>query len=142
MSEFDTLYFHSDGNSPKFIKFFFYLNDVDEGGGPFCYVRGSNRKKFRGWTSKYRWSFDEITAVYGEERVVNLTGQVGDLIMADTTGFHRGTKVRTQDRSMLTVNYAAHPESWGRTRDLKLPRKTPFNSPPGRKQPWNFLEII
>src|SRR6185503_2178518 len=40
LPEFDTLYFHVDPNSPKFLKFFFYLNDVDLGGGPFCYVRG------------------------------------------------------------------------------------------------------
>ena len=142
LSEFDTLYFHSDGNSPKFIKFFFYLNDVDEGGGPFCYVRGSNRKKFRGWTSKYRWSFEEIAAVYGEERVVNLTGQVGDLIMADTTGFHRGTKVRTQDRSMLTVNYAAHPEYWGTHPRFKIASKDLVQLSARQKAALDFLEII
>jgi len=112
LPEFDTLYFHSDENSPKFLKFFFYLNEVDENGGPFCYVRGSNRKKFSGWTSKYRWSFEEIASRYGEDRIVNLTGQVGDLILADTTGFHRGTKVRSRDRAMLTVDYVVHPEYW------------------------------
>src|SRR5258705_8124366 len=55
LPEFDTLYFHVDPNSPKFLKFFFYLNDVDEAGGPFCYVRGSHRRRFAGWQRKYRW---------------------------------------------------------------------------------------
>ena len=64
LSDFDTLYFHSDPNSPRFLKFFFYLNDVDEEGGPFCYVTHTHREKFKGWRRKYRWLHEEIEAQY------------------------------------------------------------------------------
>lgn len=113
LPDFDTLYFHSDPNSPKFLKFFFYLHDVGRGGGPFCYVLGSNREKFSGWRIKYRWTQEEIAQRYGEERIAYLTASAGDVVVADTTGFHRGTKVETADRSMLTVDYVVHPEFGG-----------------------------
>ncbi|MGH2349902.1 MAG: phytanoyl-CoA dioxygenase family protein, partial [bacterium] len=111
--EFDTLYFHVDPNSPKFLKFFFYLNDVDINGGPFCYVRGSHRKRFRGWSGKGRWTPEEIERAYGKENMIYLTANVGDMIVADTNGFHRGTKVVSRDRVMLTVDYVIHQEFYG-----------------------------
>lgn len=114
LADFDTQYFHSDPNSPRFLKFFFYLNDVDAEGGPFCYVRGSNREKHPGWRRKYRWTQDEIARIYGEDRIDLLLANVGDVIVADTTGFHRGTKAIARDRSMLTVDYVIHPEFGGR----------------------------
>lgn len=141
LADFDTLYFHSDKNSPRFLKFFYYLNDVDEHGGPFCYVRGSHRKRFRGWLRKHRWTNDEIEAVYGKDQIVYLTANVGDLIVADTTGFHRGTKVRSRDRSMLTINYVLHPEDWGRVR-YKIAARDHERLAPKQKAAADFLDVV
>lgn len=110
LSEFDTLYFHSDPNSAKFLKFFFYLNDVDKDGGPFCFVRGSHRKKFIGWTQKYRWTEEEMLEYYNTEDITDITANVGDMIIANTRGFHRGKKVVNTDRNMLTIYYTVHPD--------------------------------
>ena len=120
VTEFDTLHFHSDPNSPKFLKFFFYLNDVDINGGPFCYVRGSHHQKFRGWRSKYRWTHEEIAGIYGEDRIMYLTANRGDMVIADTNGFHRGTKVRSSDRLMLTIDYVIHTEFDGAQAPFKI----------------------
>lgn len=120
IAEFDTLHFHADPNSPKFLKYFFYLNDVDLNGGPFCYVRGSHHERFRGWRSKYRWTHEEIARVYGEERIVHLTANRGDMVIADTNGFHRGTKVRSADRLMLTIDYVIHTEFDGAQAPFKI----------------------
>jgi ectoine hydroxylase-related dioxygenase (phytanoyl-CoA dioxygenase family) len=120
LPDFDTLHFHSDPNSSRFLKFFFYLHDVDEGGGPFCYVVGSHREKFRGWRRKYRWTPREIEARYGRDRITYVTAAAGDIVVADTTGFHRGTKVRTADRSMLTVDFVVHPEFGGRDETMHI----------------------
>jgi hypothetical protein len=108
----ETNHFHCDGNSPRFLKFFLYLNDVDEQGGPFCYVAGSHQRKPFDWRGKYHWSPNEIEAYYGSEAVRLLTARVGDLIMADTTGFHRGVKVLSASRYMLTIDYVIHREYW------------------------------
>ncbi len=119
ITEFDTLYFHVDPNSPKFLKFFFYLNDVDINGGPFCFVRGSHRKRFRGWSGKRRWTPEEIERAYSKENIMYLTAGVGDMIVADTNGFHCGTKVLSRDRGMLTIDYVVHEEFSG-TQDKDL----------------------
>jgi hypothetical protein len=142
LPEFDTLHFHSDGNSPRFVKFFYYLNDVDRDGGPFCYVRGSHREKFKGWRSKYRWTPDEIESIYGSDRVTYLTADVGDVIVADTTGFHRGTKVRARDRSMLTVNYTVHPEYWSVHPAYKLDSASYEGLSAKQKAVTDFAEIV
>jgi hypothetical protein len=143
LPEFDTLYFHVDPNSPRFLKFFFYLNDVDENGGPFCYVRGSHKKRFPGWRSKGRWTLEEMTKVYGAENVLNLTANLGDMIVADTNGFHRGTKVVSRDRFMLTVDYSIHEEFEG-TQDaslFQLPRSVFDMMTPKQQATTDFLQI-
>lgn len=111
--EFDTLLFHVDPNSPKFLKFFFYLHDVGPGGGAFCYVRGSHRRRFLGWTRKYRWTRQELLNHYTDQNFVEVYAKKGDLIVADTNGFHAGTKATAADRSMLTIDYLLHRDFYG-----------------------------
>ena len=41
-----------------------------------------------------------------------MTGKPGDLIVATTTGFHRGAKPVVNERDMYTINYVIHPEFW------------------------------
>jgi hypothetical protein len=38
MSEGGNQIYHVDPNSPRFLKFFVYLDDVDENGGPFIKI--------------------------------------------------------------------------------------------------------
>ena len=142
LNEYDTLYFHVDKNSPKFLKAFFYLNDVDKNGGPFCFVKHSHKKKFPLWMKKYRWTNDEIVEKYGNKNIINITANVGDLIIADTTGFHRGTKVKSNDRYMLTLDYVIHPEFKGKSEVIQI-NKNQFNSFTNeQKAACDFLTII
>ena len=64
------------------------------------------------------------------------------MIIADTTGFHRGTKVRSRDRSMLTVNYVIHPEDWGATARFKLARADFNRLSEKQKAAADFLELV
>jgi Phytanoyl-CoA dioxygenase (PhyH) len=112
LPDMETNHFHCDGNSPRFLKFFLYMNDVDALGGPFCYVAGSHTKKPFDWRRKYHWSREEIESYYGPDAIRLMTGKVGDLIIADTTGFHRGVKVQSAPRRMLTIDYTIHREYW------------------------------
>lgn len=117
---FDTQYFHVDPNSIKFLKFFLYLSDVDEKSGPFTYIKGSHKNKFPGWQRKYRWTYNEIINYYDETAIVKLTGKVGDLIIADTNGFHRGEALHRNDRTMLTLDYLIHEEFDGTSEKFKI----------------------
>lgn len=144
LPEFDTLYFHVDPNSPKFLKFFFYLNDVDMNGGPFCYVRGSHRRRFAGWLARSRWTPEEIERIYGKQNVVYLTADLGDVIIADTNGFHRGTKVTSRDRFMLTVDYVIHPEFSG-TQDnslFQIPKELYQRFSPKNRALADLLQVV
>jgi hypothetical protein len=142
LPDFDTLHFHSDPNSPRFLKFFFYLHDVDERGGPFCYVTGSHRRKFRGWRTKYRWTPEEIETRYGGDRIAYLTAAAGDVVVADTTGFHRGTKVIASDRSMLTVDAVVHPEFGGRGEAMHISADAVARMEPRQRAAAEFLERV
>lgn len=144
LPEFDTLYFHADPNSPKFLKFFFYLHNVDIEGGPFCYVRGSHRRRFPGWMSKGRWTYEEIERIYGKENIVHLTANLGDIVVADTNGFHRGTKILSRDRFMLTVDYVIHPEFYGtQPEDLfQLPADVYGRFSPKEQALADFLQVV
>lgn len=103
--------FHCDQNCGKgvnILKFFFYLNDVDENGGPFEYALGSVNNKPKGWDREYRmpdkWVYEHyITRL--------MTAKFGDIIVADTTGFHRGKQVLETPRDMFTVNFVPHRET-------------------------------
>ena len=107
---YGNLFFHYDNNSPWFLKFFFYLNDVDIDGGPFVYVEGSHKQKIKNWQFSKRYSDEVIEKLYGKERIKHLTANVGDVVIANTRGIHKGLKTRTDPRTMLTVNVVIHPE--------------------------------
>lgn len=104
--------FHIDPNSPRFLKFFLYLNDVDEQGGPFCIVEGSNHSKHHDRYEHHRWSEEEIIKHYGKDSIKQITANKGDMIVASTSCYHRGVKCISNERTMLTLNYVIHPEEF------------------------------
>jgi hypothetical protein len=117
LPETGTQTYHVDPNSPRFLKFFIYLNDVDEDGGPFCYIEGTHQRKFwlngQSFNQTYNWPTDIINQIHeGQHEVKYLTAKKGDLLMADTNGWHRGTKPFSQNRTMLTLDYVCHVEEW------------------------------
>lgn len=113
LPEDTTNFFHVDPNSIKFLKFFLYFNDVkDPDDGPLTLIEGSHNKKFDGWQKKYRWTEEEILNIYGKDSMKYMLADVGDLIVARTTSFHRGTKVKSSHRYMYTINYVVHPEEF------------------------------
>jgi ectoine hydroxylase-related dioxygenase (phytanoyl-CoA dioxygenase family) len=133
LKEDHTQIYHQDPNSPQFIKMFLYLNDVDDMGGPFCIVEGSHRNKFEGCYDKYRWDTDEINLIYGEDKVKYLTANVGDLIIANTTAFHKGTKPYSSDRTMITLDWVLHPEFFSNP-EFKI-KQEKFDKLPDWKKP-------
>ena len=108
-----TTLFHCDNNTPYLLKFFLYLNDVEElDHGPFTYVEGSAYEKPSNWRDQHRIPDEEIERMYGKGRVQPLFAKKGDVLAAVTTGYHKGQKVKSQDRTMLTLNFVVSPEDW------------------------------
>ena len=134
LPEDTTNFFHVDPNSIKFLKFFLYFNDVkDPNDGPLTLIEGSHNNKFDGWQRKYRWTEEEILNIYGKASMKHMFANVGDLIVARTTSFHRGTKVKSNNRYMYTINYVVHPEEFKQP-SFKV-RNSDVNSLSKTKQP-------
>jgi hypothetical protein len=99
--------YHFDLDDWRMLKFFFYLNDVDEGCGPHVYVRGSHNRR----ALKHQLTLlvghpaDDVLQVYGKDSAVTLTGEAGLGFVEDPFGFHMGTVAKTSPRLMMEVGF-------------------------------------
>ncbi len=106
---------HFDREDNFILKLFLYLNDVDEGAGPFTYAPKTHRKG-KLWGIQPEFSFEknvmrstdeQMSAVVPKENWVTATGKKGTIIFADTRGFHKGGEARTGDRLMFTAMFTS-----------------------------------
>jgi hypothetical protein len=98
--------FHFDMDRLKFIKFFVYLTDVDESHGPHVYVASSHIRKPKSVRRDGRIPDDEIVRQYGQDAILEITGEAGTILAVDTRGFHKGKAVEVGDRLLFQVEYA------------------------------------
>jgi hypothetical protein len=98
--------FHFDMDRLKFIKFFVYLTDVDEDHGPHVYVKSSHVRKPKAVRRDGRISDEEILRQYGDNAIIEITGEQGTVLAVDTRGFHKGKALETGDRLLFQVEFA------------------------------------
>jgi hypothetical protein len=102
--------FHFDLDDFKFIKYFFYLTDVDETSGPHVIVRATHRNKRQmeaGDAFKVRrYSDAEVEQMYGKDRIVSITGPAGTCIIEDTLCIHKGAPPSGRPRLVFQLQYA------------------------------------
>jgi len=102
--------FHYDLDDYRFIKFFFYLTDVDLSSGPHVCIRGSHKnKKFSHQLLGVRSAGKEdkeIVDYYGAENVLTVCGQAGFGFVEDASCFHKATPPDGKDRLLLQIEYA------------------------------------
>ncbi len=102
---------HRDPGVRGCIKAFVYFNDVEENGGAFTYIKqthlngkhGSLFKKgrFLGVGSFYP-NEEEIKTKIDPENIFEAVGKAGTVIIADTSGIHKGGFSTNQSRIMST----------------------------------------
>jgi len=123
-SNANTRTYHLDSFIKEF-KSFIYLDDVDEGNGPFAYVPGTHRKHLLRIKKQLfgNGEGEAPTTVFPEDMTederaleTNVLGKAGTLILADVRGMHRGTPQKDRSRSVL-VNYIVKHEG-----DLQIDR--------------------
>lgn len=100
--------FHYDVEDYRFIKFMFYLTDVNQLNSPHVCVRGSHKKKqLRHQFSLTReTSKENIMSYYGNDKIVNICGKAGLGFVEDFYCFHRGTVPIAGDRLILEIKFA------------------------------------
>ncbi len=139
-----TTNFHRDREYLKFLKVFYYLNDVDMNGGPFTYVKNSFNfdltQNHVGYNNPKHFTQAQIQQAYGLDSIINLTAKKGDIIIANTSGFHKGLKCETRIRDMLTITYSVFWNGKGGTPTI---HSSKFNNLSQiEKRIFDFCEII
>ena len=107
---------HRDSFTNQF-KAIIYLSDVGKDNGPFQYLRGSHslssmicdRQRAELGVMQSRVRNDQISKLVDRNpaRLMTLTGGPGTLMLADTTGLHRGMPITAGSRYALTNYYFA-----------------------------------
>lgn len=97
--------YHFDMDRFKFVKFFFYVNDVESENGPHCYVRGSHKNLPESLLKDRRFTDNEIKALYNDNDILELTGKKGSIIAVDTRGLHKGKPLKHGKRLLFQLEY-------------------------------------
>lgn len=103
---FSTQMHHRDPEDHYLIKTFFYLKDVAEENGTFCFVTKSHKDSWNSY-SKIVHTDEEIAKLYPNSEVKKLAGPAGSLVLADPNGFHKGLKPQKGYRALITVYYCS-----------------------------------
>ncbi len=138
---YDTQIFHVDRNSETMLKGFLYLSDVDAGSGPHTFVTGSHRDRRLDLAAQDRWTLEEVASAYGDERIVQHLGGMGDFIIEDTSGVHRGGKGETKDRLIAIFNYVVHEEYGGGGAAVKIDRQVFDRLSPKQRAAAELLDV-
>lgn len=106
--------FHFDLDDYRFMKFFFYLTDVDLDSGPHTYMRGTHHaKQMKDLFPMRRFTDEEVHAQWGKENEVKVTGDAGSGFIVDTFGIHKGTPPRKRDRLVIELEWGHHYYGFG-----------------------------
>lgn len=104
-------WFHFDMDRLKWIKFFFYLTDVDSETGPHTFVPRTHRVfgipiklRRKGYT---RLGDDEVSRYFPKSNWREFTGLRGTLIVEDTRGLHKGKHCISGDRLLFQLEFTS-----------------------------------
>jgi hypothetical protein len=104
-------WFHFDMDHLKWIKFFFYITDVDENTGPHTFVARSHRSfgiPFKLRKKGYvRLTDEEVASAFSKESFKEFVGKRGTLIVEDTRGLHKGKHCISGDRLLFQLEFTA-----------------------------------
>jgi hypothetical protein len=101
--------YHFDLDRIKWLKIFFYINDVNSDNGPHCYVRASHKPGNkpeellkRGYA---RIPDSDLKMYYKEQDFVELCDSAGAIFAGDTKCWHKGKNLRKGHRLVLEFEY-------------------------------------
>lgn len=98
--------YHFDMARLKFLKFFFYLTDVDEETGPHCYVRGSHKRLPFALQSDGRKTDEAVAECYAPEDLLEICSKKGTILAVDTRGLHKGKDLTKDKRLLFQLEFA------------------------------------
>ena len=103
--------FHCDTEDDSQLKFFFYLDDVDDENGPFVFIPKNKSLEIMRKT-KYqgkRLSDDDVFKNIQKNEVIKFVGKKGSGLAIDTCGcLHYGSRENKTPRKLLMIQYTNH----------------------------------
>ncbi len=120
--------FHRDFDHPSFIKIFCYLNDIEEGCGQHEYITGTHKAFSWRIGSMNRVGIEDIQRHLPDLNVVKQTGHAGTRFVANTVGYHRGTRILREDgyRTFAMFTFSKGNTTWGNEFQYQLPATKTF----------------
>lgn len=98
--------YHFDMDRIKFIKFFFYLTDVDTDTGPHCYVKSSHKRLPPALLKDGRIEDAEIERAFSKNNMIEICGKKGTIMAVDTRGLHKGKPLNKGYRLLFQIEMA------------------------------------
>lgn len=146
-TESTTTIYHRDDNlqgntEGNFVKVFLYLTDVNENNGPFTYVRKSNinAKQQRIIEGSYRVPESIVFTHYQKNDEIKFIAPKNTVIAADTTGLHKGTKVKEGYRDLFTMNFCATKEV--NTEKFQVKKSFVDSLPENKRHLFKFYSMV
>jgi hypothetical protein len=104
--------FHRDVDDFRFLKFFFYLTDVQAGEGAHVFVMASHQTPPKihladQWNLR-RFTDEEIANFYPSSHIREICGAAGTGFAEDTLCIHKGSTPVRQARLLLQLQYALY----------------------------------
>ncbi len=103
--------FHFDLDRIKWLKVFFYINEVTLDNGPHCYIEGSHKVNAkpaeilnRGYV---RVPDADLAPYYKPDAFKTVCGEAGSMFMGDTKCWHKGTPLKKGHRLVLEIEYTS-----------------------------------
>jgi len=103
--------YHFDMDRVKWLKVFFYINDVTPENGPHCYIKGSHKPGNkpiellkRGYA---RIPDSDLNRYYKEIDFIQLYGKAGTMFAGDTKCWHKGLHPKAGHRLVLEFEYTS-----------------------------------
>ena len=103
--------YHFDMDRVKWLKVFFYINDVTMENGPHCYIEGSHQvgaKSLdllaRGYA---RIPDTDLQPYYKPEAFKVVCGDAGSIFIGDTKCWHKGAALKKGHRLVLELEYTS-----------------------------------
>jgi hypothetical protein len=98
--EENAMAYHSDSDYCGFLKFFILLTDVNVNNGPFTFVQGSHKGK-----KHVAGRMPDKEIVGQNDSILIGTGVAGDIVIADTMGWHKASLIKEGHRTMIHIIY-------------------------------------
>ena len=100
--------YHCDNEGPGFLKFFFFLTDVEIGTGAHYFIAGTHaHAKPHRFARMAFYDHDDLLDQFGRGKEVVIRGPAGTILAEDTAGFHRGSTIERNYRLMMQFEFSA-----------------------------------